>query len=158
MLGEPAHHTSTKALRHLLSQKFSEPDIEKRILRDIKVRVPILEKEVEIPFGFQNGRFNLITPARFEALSSDQTVATACKYAVEGRSLYEDQNSRFGRLQLVVVGKFRSDDPDSPGKVRRILKDYSVKLFKTSEVPQLINEIRTTGKEIKDSPDTPRPE
>lgn len=149
LLGESTHHTSTRTLRHLLSQKFSAPEVEKKIRRDIKVRVPILEKEVEIPFGFQNGRFNLITAVRFEASNPEQTVVTACKYAVEGRSLYEDENAQLGALQLVVVGKFRSDDRDSPGRVKRIFEDYSVKLFKISEVPQLIDEIRTTGKEIE---------
>ncbi len=158
LLGELTHHTSTKTLRHFLAQKFSAPEVEKRIHRDIKVRVPILEKEVEIPFGFQNGRFNLITPVRFEASNPEQTVVTACKYAVEGRSLYEDEDPQLGALQLVVVGKFLSHDQDSPGKVKRIFEDYNVKLFKMSEVPQLIDEIRTTGKELKDNLDALRPE
>ncbi len=85
-------------------------------------------------------------------------MVTACKYAVEGRSLYEDEDPQLGALQLVVVGKFLSHDQDSPGKVKRIFEDYNVKLFKMSEVPQLIDEIRTTGKELKDNLDALRPE
>ncbi len=149
LLGESVHHTSTKTLRHFLSQKFSAPEIEKRIRRDIKVRVPILQKEVEIPFGFHNGRLNLINPVRFEASNAEQTVVTACKYAVEGRSLYENENPQLGPLQLLVVGKFRPNDQESPGKVKRIFEDYSVKLFKTSEVARLIDEIQTTGRDIE---------
>jgi hypothetical protein len=53
-----------------------------------------------------------------------------------------------GELQLVVIGKFRAKDQDSPTRVKRVFQDYSVKLFRTSELPQLIDEIRTTGKDF----------
>jgi hypothetical protein len=150
-LGESAHRTSKRTLRHFLAERLSMPGIEKKVRRDIRVRVPVLQKEVEIPFGFQNGRFNLINPVRFEAANSEQSVLTACKYAVEGRSLYESPDPQLGPLQLVVVGKFRPKDHESPARVQRVFQDYRVKLFRTSELPQLIEEIRTTGKDIDET-------
>ncbi len=104
--------------------------------------------DVEIPFGFQNGRFNLINPVRFEATNPQQGIITACKYAVEGLSLYENPDPELGKMQLVVVGKFRPNDHDSPTRVKRVFQDYGVKLYRTSEIPQLIEEIRRTGKDI----------
>jgi hypothetical protein len=54
------------------------------------------------------------------------------------------------RLELVIVGKFRPKDRESVSRVRRVFKDYAVKLFKTSELPQLVDEFRRTGKESED--------
>jgi hypothetical protein len=151
LLGEPLRRGSTKRLRQLLDENFNKPEIKNKVRHDIKVKIPVLEKEVEIPFGFQNGRFNLINPVRFEATDPDRSVLTACKYAVEGRSLYENPDPELGKLQLVLVGKFRPKDQVSPERVRRILRDYDVKLFRTSELPQLVEEIRTTGQDIAET-------
>lgn len=103
-----------------------------------------------MPFGYQNGRFNLITPARFQAKDPDQSLRTACKLAVEGRSLYEHPNKKLGELQLVVVGQFKAKDDKSKSLVRRVLGESKVKLYSYQEVPKLIDEIRRTGKDLAD--------
>ncbi len=144
-----APHTSTRSLRRFLSEKLTGAGLEKKIRENIKVRVPTFDKEVEIPFGFQNGRFNLISPVRFEATNPEQSLSTACRYAVEGRSLHDSPDPKLGDLQLVIVGKFRSRDRESPRKVKHLFEDYGVKLFRTTELPQLIDEIRRTGKDIQ---------
>jgi hypothetical protein len=149
--GESAPRTATKTFRRYLAEKLSTPSIERKIRKDIRITVLILQKVVEIPFGFQNGRFNLINPVKFESASPEQSVITACKYAVEGRSISENPDPQLGALQLVLVGKFRSKDKESPDRVKRVLEEYGVKLFRTSELPQLIDEIRTTGKDVRDS-------
>ncbi len=147
-LGESRHRTSSKSLRRYVSDKLSAAGLERKIRENIRVRVPIFDKEIEIPFGFQNGCFNLINPVPFEAANPEQSVLTACKYAVEGRSLYQQADPKLGKLQLVVVGKFRRMDPESPNRVERVLKDSYVKLYRMSQLPQLIDEIRQTGKDI----------
>lgn len=151
LLGESAPRTVAKTFRRFLAEKLNTPSIERKIRKDLRINVPILQKVVEISFGFQNGRFNLISPVRFEAANPDQSVLTACKYAVEGRSLYENPDPQLGDLQLVLVGKFRAKDKESPDKVKRVLQEYCVKLFRTSELPQLIDEIRTTGKDFDET-------
>jgi hypothetical protein len=156
-LREAVHRTSTRTFRQFLDKKLTSAGLEPKIRRGIKVTVPVLQKEVEIPFGFQNGRFNLINPVRFEAANPEQSVTTACKYAVEGRSLYENPDPELGELQLVVVGKFRPKDHDSPPRVKRVFQDYGVKLFRTSDLPQLIEEIRRTGKDIEGA-SSPKPQ
>jgi hypothetical protein len=147
-MGEMVHRTSSKTLRRVLGEKLSVVGLEQKVRKDIRVSVPVLGKEVEIPFGFQNGRFNLISPVRFEATNPGQSLITACKYAVEGKSLYDNPDPNLGNLQLVVVGKFRPKDQESPMRVQRVFKDYGVKLYRTSEIPQLVDEIRQTGKVI----------
>jgi hypothetical protein len=148
-LGESVSRGSTRTLRGYVSEKLSSAGLQSKIRENIKVTVPALQKEVEIPFGFQNGRFNLINPVRFEATEPERSIITACKYAVEGRSLFEHPDPKLGPLQLVVVGKFRPKDHELPERVRRVFRDFGVKLFRTSELPQLVEEIRTTGKDIE---------
>jgi hypothetical protein len=147
-IGEGIPHRSTRTLRKYVDEKLTTAGLESKRRRDIQVNVPVLEKQVEIPFGFQNGRFNLINPVRFEATNPEQVVTTACKYAVEGRSLFEHPDPQLGLLQLVVVGKFRPRDLESPARVKRVFEDFSVKLFRTSDLPQLLDEIRRTGKDV----------
>jgi hypothetical protein len=143
--------TTTKTLKRFLADKLHAPGTERKLRKDLRIRVPILQKEIDIPFGFQNVRFNLISPVRFESANPDQSSLTACKYAVEGRSLFDNRDPNLGELQLVIVGKFRPKDRESVSRVRRVFKDDAVKLFKTSELPQLVDEIRRTGKEFEDN-------
>lgn len=140
-----------RSFRTLLAEKLSKPNVERKIVKDVKVRVPVLQREVEIPFGFQNGRFNLITPASFEAADPERSVLTACKYAVEGRSLFENADSKYGELQLVVVGKFRNKDAESVRRVRRVFDDNEVKLYRASEIDLLVDVIESKGKDVEQS-------
>jgi predicted secreted protein len=148
LVGGKAKRESQKNLKKVLADKFSHAGLEKKLVSNVKVDVPVLNKEVEMPFGFQNGRFNVINPVSFRASDPDSAFRTACKYAVEGRSIYEHQDDEFGDMQLVIVGQFRPKDEQSPTIVRRVFDDNAVKLFKFDEVPKLIDEIRRTGKEI----------
>ncbi len=150
VIGEPVRKTSTRSLRKHIDEKITNARLDTKVRRDITVVVDVFEREVEIPFGYQNARFNLINPLAFEAADPEQCVNKACKWAVEGRSLYRHPDSKLGKLQLVVVGKFRSNDRDSPGRVRRVFEDNRVKLFRTTELPMLFDEIRRTGKDIQD--------
>jgi hypothetical protein len=136
-------------LRRSLGAEFAGAGVDSKIRRDIRIHVPVLEREVEIPYGFQNGRFNLIQPVRFEAADPRKAVDSACKYAIEGRELYEHTHPEFGDLQLVIVGQFRAQDQEAPSRVRRVLNDYHVKLYRTDELPELIDEIRRTGKDLQ---------
>jgi len=146
VIGEPAGRESLPDVRTMLEEKLSGAGLEKLVVRNVTVQVAVLEKEMEIPFGFQNGRFNLIKPVRFAANDAQQSVQTSYKYAVTGHSLYRHRDPTWGDLQLIVVGQFRPGDHESPAQVRRVLNDLDVKLYRTEEVGKLISEIRAAGK------------
>jgi hypothetical protein len=148
VIGEPVRTRRAKSLKQYIGEKLHNAGLDKKIARDLKVPVPVLQKEVEFPYGFQNGRFNLINPVRFTAANPDQSVITACKYAVEGDSLYEQPHAKFGPLQLVVVGQFRPKDKESPQRVNRVFQKHNVVLYRTDEIPKLVDEIQQTAKEL----------
>jgi hypothetical protein len=148
VIGEPIRTRRGKSLKRYIGEKLHNAGLDKKIARDLKITVPVLQKVVEFPFGFQNGRFNLINPVSFRAANPDQSVATACKYAVQGRSLYQEAHPKLGKLQLVIVGQFRPKDKESPQKVNRVFQEYNVALYRTDEISKLADEIRRTGIEL----------
>jgi hypothetical protein len=129
-----------------LERAFHERGVEDLIKRNVTVTVPAFRKPVTVPFGFQNGRFNLIQPVRFQQTTELRVVDTACRHAVEGRSLYEHPDEKFGPLKLIVVGSFASESSEFKDVVADILKENEVTLHTVDEVDKLMDEIRTTGK------------
>lgn len=135
-------------LKQFLDDKLRTPALQKKLKRDVQVKVPVLNRQIEVPYGFQNGRFNLIQPARFRGESLTLAETTACKYAIEGRSLFEHPDTKLGDLQLIVVGEFGAHPRAKKDAVERILKENKVRLFTANELDQLVEEIRTSGKDI----------
>ena len=68
---------------------------------------------------------------------------------MEGRSLYAEPHPEYGDLQLVVVGRFSSQSIDTNANVRRILREHDVQLYVEDNLPELIDEIRRTGKVLQ---------
>ncbi len=147
LVGGPAKARRGPALTAYLDRKFATPGIAEKVRRDLVVRVPILQRDLEIPYGFQNGRFNLIRPARFLSDDSNNAVNTASRYAVEGQSIYESPDPRLGQLKLIVVGDFGANKAESLPLVRRILAPHHVDLYELEKVDSLVEEIRRTGRE-----------
>lgn len=145
--GQPRLHRGPN-LKRFLGQKFAANGLDRKIKTDIRVTVPISDRQIEVPYGFQNGRFHLIQPARFQATNPQQAKIAACRYAVEGQSLYESPDPRLVKLQLVVFGKFGPKQSDSRSGVERILKEHHVRLFATTEIDRLVDEIRKSAKDL----------
>ena len=135
-------------LEETLSKAFSRIEVKKKLRENISVEVPAFRRKIIVPFGFQNGHFNLIQPVRFEAKRSDTVIEKACKYAVEGDSIAQHEDPQLGRMQLVVVGQFTHKEPGIEADVRALLNQYSVRFFRQEEVQELVEEIITTGKSL----------
>jgi hypothetical protein len=148
LIGGPAHAEKTTSFRQFLQKKFHAAGVERKLQRDVTVTVPVFDREVRVPYGYQNGRFHLIQPVRFEGHEASQAVNTACRYAVEGRSIFEHAESGLGPMQLTVIGKFRANQNDARSAVRRVLDENAVRLFALNELPALIDEIRRTAKDL----------
>jgi hypothetical protein len=142
----PSHREKSR-LKHKIGEKIRAANLLRKVRQDIPVTVPILGRKIRIDYGFQNGRFNLIQPVSFRAEPSS-CVTTACRYAVEGKSLHEHADPEFGAMQLIVVGDFRSKRDDTQRDVSRILNAHEVRLLPAWRLADLIHEILTTGKDL----------
>ncbi len=148
LIGGPARAEKTTNFRQYLQKRFHTAGVEKKLCRDVTVTVPVFNREVQVPYGYQNGRLHLIQPVRFEGRETSQAVNTACRYAVEGRSIFERSDADLGPMQLTVIGRFRAHQGDARAAVRRVLDENAVRLFALNELPELIDEIRRTAKDL----------
>lgn len=150
LVGETGKRSSGKSLKKMIDERFRNAHLDRKIRRDVVIEVPAFKKPVEFPFGFKNGRFNLISAVSFKSDDVDQNVLMACKYAVEGRWLYDkpEPEEELGRLQLVVVGQFQNSDHEAPQAVERVFREYKVKLYRDTDLHVLVDEIHRNGKDI----------
>lgn len=148
IVGEPARKAKQRSFRSFVGSQLCIPDLERKVIRNVKVQDPVRQKDVEIPFGFRNGRFNLINPVQFGAQDPGQSADRACVYAVEGRAFYEHPHPDLGELQLIVVGWFRPKDRETPARVARVFSEYNVRLYRSDQLPALVDEIRRTGQDV----------
>ncbi|WP_165072766.1 DUF3037 domain-containing protein [Paludisphaera rhizosphaerae] len=135
-------------MKTYLADKFRGAGLEDKIERDVVVQVPIFSCKLKIPYGYQNGRFNLIRPARFQSDDPKGATTSASRYAVEGRSIYETPDPRRGELSLVIVGDFGTRKAENLPIVRRILESHHVELYELERVDALVETIRRTAKEL----------
>jgi Protein of unknown function (DUF3037) len=152
LVGGQTRTSRGPTMKSFLLKKLTSAGLTNKIRTDIRVTVPISDRQIEIPCGFQNGRFNLIQIARFQGADPENAKTTACRYAVEGGSLYGNPDARLGDLQLILIGKFGSNQSESRPGVERILKEHNVRLYATTELNNLVDEIKRTAKDLSENP------
>jgi Protein of unknown function (DUF3037) len=148
---KPLSEQAAIPLRKRLDNALNQERLKPRTQRDVTVEVPAIRRPVKVPYSFQNHRFNLIQPAEFNQQSLARVTNAACKFAVEGRSLFEHPHPQFGDLQLIVVGDFRPGDQEGPQIVHDLFGEYNVRLFTDNSVDNLAEEIAAHGKPVPTS-------
>jgi len=132
----------------LIRREFTRERLDPYLRRDVRVTVKATRREITAPFGYLNGRWNLVLPARFEQASLHGVTRAACEMAVEGRSLRKSPDPQLGEIQLVVVGAFRGSTEESQDVVRGILADNEVELYPLAQMQQLVEKIRRTARPL----------
>jgi hypothetical protein len=141
---EKARRERQPSLKSRLEQTFSRSELAAKIRRKVCVDVPTLNRKLEVPFGYQNGRFNLIQPVTFQQNSIEKATEHACQYAVEGDSIYRHPDQARGEMQLVIVGEFAHDEGRQA--VSSLLSEYHVKLYTPETLVDLEQDIVLHGK------------
>jgi hypothetical protein len=79
-------------------------------------------------YGYQNGRFNLISPIQFNPDRED-ILTKAGKSAIEGQLLYQNPDPVLGDLRLVVIARFAErNDGSSRELIGKFFKEHDVGL------------------------------
>ena len=146
LVGGPVRRTAKTPAAKRLEESLAEESIAPFIRRNVTVTVRPFHRQLTVPFGYQNGRFNLIQPATFTQLTPSKAIARACRFAVEGRSLFEHPDGELGKMQLLVAGEFEPGQEEARAVVRDIFAENDVRLFTLADFPGLLEEIRRTGK------------
>ncbi len=149
LVDEPVRHLTLRAalpLRKRLDAVFLDQALKPFVRTNLKVQIPMMKETIDVPYGFQNGRFNLIRPIEFTQQSESRIKNAACIHAVEGMSLYRHPDANFGMMQLVVVADFTNTAPDVANTVRNIFAESEVRMFTPDALNDLRTEILTHGK------------
>ena len=149
LVDEPLKQLTVRAalpLRKRLDAVLTDQAIKPFIRTNLKVQVPTLNEILEVPYGFQNGRFSLIRPVEFTQQSESRIKNAACVHAVEGLSLFRHPDPQLGNMQLVVVADFANVAAEAANSVKSILAEGEVRMFTSDGLDDLKTEILTQGK------------
>lgn len=137
----------TQLDRSLAAEEFAPV-----VRRNLTLTLPLLHRPIKVPYGFQNGRFNLIQPTTFKGLNDLAIRRLAGQRAVEGELFHRHRDNSLGELKLIVVGQFSSGQQEVVSAVREVLQTNQTDLYTTQEIPRLVDLIRSTGKPLESSP------
>jgi len=149
LVDEPAKQLTVCAalpLRKRLDALLADEAVKPFLQTNLKVQVSTMNEILEVPYGFQNGRFNLIRPVEFTQQSDSRIKNAACVHAVEGLSLFRHPDPQLGNMQLVVVADFSNVASDAANSVKSIFVEGEVRMFTSDRLDDLKTEILTQGK------------
>ena len=130
-----------------LSRKLIEAGVEGLVEKSISIEIPDFKEPIRVPYGYQNGRFNLIAPIQFNPDRED-ILTKAGKSAIEGQLLYENPDPKHGDLRLVVIAKFADrNDSSAAERVRRIFDEHQVGLHTLENIEPLVEDIRNAARQ-----------
>lgn len=138
--------SAPQSIKAALEVAFSAPPLARIVKRRIPVTLPVFQQKVTVPFGFRNGRYNLIQPASFQGLDAGQILGRAGKFALEGGLFYKNPDPDLGELKLIVVGQFADSQKAIAEAVKDELSNNHTDLYRLDEIDRLVEEIRTKGK------------
>ena len=134
-------------IRGDLKRKLSSAGVVDLVKKSVRVEIPNFRKAIEVPYAYQNGRFNLIAPVQFES-DTDSILTKTGKNAIEGRLLYENPHPEFGDLRLVVVANFdQSVEERAREFVKRTLDESKVTFYQLEDLEPLVEDIRRSAAE-----------
>jgi hypothetical protein len=128
-----------------LDEVLTSAPFENLIRRDVRIHVPVLDKELAVPYSYQNGRFNLIQPHHFAQKTEAKMLQDAFKTAVQGHLLFRNALPDYGECKLVVVGSFRNATEKSRSKVADLLTQHEIDFYDDSQVDALASQILATA-------------
>jgi hypothetical protein len=131
-----------------LAAAFASAEVSHLVRGKVTLELPHLHRPIEAPFGFQNGRFNVIQPTRFIDQSATGILSLAGRFEIEGDLLFASPHPRLGPLQLVVVAQFGQDQADVRRFVRGRLEQSHARLVPLESLDDLIQEIRATARPV----------
>lgn len=106
-----------------LDRAFHVPSLENRIQFDLQIKIPVLGRQLRVPYAYQNGSLNLVKPQKFSR-AEDRAAEVAIRLAMEGDLLYRHEGEE-GKRQLIVIPSFGDNQSDAAQElIQNILGEY----------------------------------
>lgn len=143
LVGEDPVHRKHRISRDLTA-KLADAGVQDLVQRAVSVEIPDFKKSIRVPYAYQNGRFNLISPLQFD-LETDLLAKTG-KNAIEGKLLYDLPHPTFGKMKLVVVASFEESIERSTRElVTKIFEDNQVTVYSLEQLGPLVQDIKQSA-------------
>jgi hypothetical protein len=139
---EETKQSSERVISTELALRFRAAGIEGRLQSKVTVHPPSLPKPFKVPFAYRNGKLNLIEPVQFEGQTLSSVFNRASIHAVEGQFLADYTDPKFGKLGLIVVGKFSPGQDEERKTASAVFQRHNVPMHTFASLEQLIEEIR----------------
>jgi hypothetical protein len=129
-------------IRGNLKARFLEAGVGSFVQNSVNIEISEMNKSIRVPFAYQNGCFNLISPVQFDP-DAEAIIRQTGKSKFEGQLIRKERHPSHGEMQLVVVANFDENIEDSTRKfVTNALRDSSVTVYSFEDLDSLIEDIR----------------
>lgn len=141
LVGEESAAARVPRIRRRLKEKFAKTGVVHLLDRPAAIRLPEYDLEVSVPFGYQNGCYNLIDGMRLSENAGD-SLREAGKRALEGSLIWKHFEREDARKRLVVVGDFSKQSQKFYQAVSEQMEESHVKLYRLDDLNPLVSDIR----------------
>jgi hypothetical protein len=134
------HRQRERRFKQQLDQAFRSPKLLSRIQFDRAVTLPVLGRELVVPYAYRNGALNLIKPQLFPA---GEKVATrvASELAIDSDLLGREPESDGTQRKLIVIASFPASLGDATPGIEHLLTTYNVRVVPSDRVSEFVEEV-----------------
>lgn len=137
-------HEETKIKGKRIATLIKDAFVSNRIVQYLDnpkpVSIPEAGIQINAPFGYQNGAYNLIDGVRISGNASEDMKETG-RRAIEGGLLWKHFNKSSERKRLVVVGDFSKHHDKFYDAVGELLAENNVRLYRLDNLEPLLEDI-----------------
>ena len=137
----------SRSARSRLVSEFKKPGYRRLVQENVRVTLPSFDQNLVMPYGYQNGRYNLIKPVNFATPGNIGLLEKTGVVCLKAEELYASPGPH-GPMQLVVVADFKSSQDRVKQHVQKTLEKAHAKFYtistRTTAGPPVILPCRTT--------------
>jgi len=110
---------------------------------DLRVKVPVLDRSLNVPYAYQNGRLNLVIPQRFSPRGSASIPSPATQLALEGDLVQRRGINQGQKTRLIVVSSFDDENnTDFMARINDLFSEYHIKNVVQDQVAEFVAEVK----------------
>jgi len=141
LVGDEEPRRKSKRISTRIRDAFVAKRIDQYLEKPPVVNIPEAGIQIQAPFGYQNGAYNLIDGVRISGNPSEDMKETG-RRAIEGGLLWKHFEKSGSRKRLVVVGDFSKHEENFYDAVSDLLEENHVRLYRLDRLEPLLEDIK----------------
>ncbi|OEJ64558.1 DUF3037 domain-containing protein [Magnetovibrio blakemorei] len=142
LVGVEKPNSRRSSVRSKLKNIFKDAGVLDFLDEPEPVSLPEFGIDVSVPFGYQNGSYNLIDPVRLDHDAPADALKEAGKRAIEGKWLEAHFSNEQAKKRLVVVGDFDKQPDNFYRAVLDLMSEHKVSLHRLDALDSLLTDIK----------------